>query len=121
MVGVVPPGDNLDDFLKDFVYYYDGLCDQELMEVILKGSYGIIQELQKLGYTFITDEEGKLKGVPQRALDHVKCYIGAPFGMGGKNMVTCLVDACSRLGVERMGRIMVTDIIKHRGQGHNPQ
>jgi succinate dehydrogenase / fumarate reductase, flavoprotein subunit len=113
MVGVVPPNDSIEAFLEDFVYYYDGLCDQELMETILNGSYEIIQELQRYGYQFITGEDGKLKGVPQRALDHVKCYLGAPFGMGGKNMVGCLVRQCERLGVERLGRIMVTDILKN--------
>ena len=116
VVGVVPPEDSPEAFLEDFVYYYDGLCDQELMEVILRGSYPMMQELQQLGYRFIADERGNLKGVPQRALDHVKCYIGAPFGMGGKNLVGCLVDECERLGVKRLGRIMVTDIIKNNGQ-----
>jgi succinate dehydrogenase / fumarate reductase flavoprotein subunit len=116
VVGVVPPKDSPEAFLEDFIYYYDGLCDQELMEVILRGSYLMMQELQQLGYRFITDERGNLKGVPQRALDHVKCYIGAPFGMGGKNLVACLVDECERLGVKRLGRIMVTDIIKNNGQ-----
>ena len=116
VVGVVPPKDSPEAFLEDFIYYYDGLCDQELMEVILRGSYPMMQELQQLGYRFIADERGNLKGVPQRALDHVKCYIGAPFGMGGKNLVACLVDECERLGVKRFGRIMVTDIIKNNGQ-----
>ena len=116
MVGVVPTTDSLEGFLEDFIYYYDGLCDQELMEVILKGSYGIIRDLQNLGYKFITDEHGNLKGIPQRALDHVKCYIGTPFGMGGKNMVSCLVNESDRLGVERLGRIMITDIIKNGEQ-----
>jgi succinate dehydrogenase/fumarate reductase flavoprotein subunit len=116
MVAVVPPDDRVEAFLEDFTYYYDGLCDQELMQVILKGSYDIVKELQKLGYQFITDDKGNLKGVPQRALDHVKCYIGAPFGVGGKNMVACLVKECDRLGVERVGRIMVTDILKQGDQ-----
>jgi len=31
MVAVAPP-DNADDFVKDLVYYYDGLCDQDLWE-----------------------------------------------------------------------------------------
>ena len=112
MVGVVPPDDSTEAFLEDFVYYYEGLCDQELLEVILNGSFDIIQELQRLGYRFITDENGKLKGIPQRALDHVRCYVGAPFGMGGKNMVSCLVHECDRLGVKRSGRVMITDIVK---------
>jgi len=116
MVGVVPPDNSTEAVLEDFIYYYDGLCDQELMEVILGGSYGIIRELQRFGYQFITDDRGNLKGVPQRALENVRCYLGAPFGMGGKNMVSCLVQECERLGVQRIGRIMITDILKHGEQ-----
>jgi len=107
MVGVVPPNDSAEAFLEDFVYYYEGLCDQELIEVILKGSYDIIQELQKFGYRFITDENGNPKGIPQRALDHVRCYVGTPFGMGGKNMVSCLVQEAgswSRTSSRRVNR-----------------
>ncbi|MDB4444527.1 FAD-binding protein [bacterium] len=116
MVGVVPPDNSTEAVLEDFIYYYDGLCNQKLMEVILDGSYDIIRELQRFGYQFITDDKGNLKGVPQRALENVRCYLGAPFGMGGKNMVSCLVQECERLGVERIGRIMITDILKHGEQ-----
>jgi len=114
MVSVVPP-DKLDEYLEDLVYYYDGYCDQELMELILRNSYDRMRDLQKLGYEFMSDDQGNLKGVPQRALPHVKCYIGQPFGMGGKNMVTVLLNKAKSLGVERFGRIVITDILKSRG------
>ena len=114
MVAVVPP-DKLDEYLEDLVYYYDGYCDQELMELILKNSYDRMRDLQKLGYEFMADERGNLKGVPQRALAHVKCYIGQPFGMGGKNMVRVLLNKAESLGVERLGRIVITDILKSKG------
>ena len=113
MVGVIPE-DSVQKSLEDFVYYYDGLCDQELMEMILANSYKRMQDLERLGYEFICDEQGRLKGVPQRALDHVKCYIGQPFGKGGKSMVGVLVKEADRLGVQRLGRIVVTDILKHQ-------
>ncbi|MBW1801444.1 MAG: FAD-binding protein, partial [Deltaproteobacteria bacterium] len=116
MVGVVPPDNSTEAVLDDFIYYYDGLCNQDLMEVILNGSYDIMQELQSFGYQFIRDDKGNLQGVPQRALENVRCYLGAPFGMGGKNMVSCLVQECERLGVERIGRIMITDILKQSEQ-----
>ena len=32
----VLPNESIDDFVKDLVYYYDGLCDQELMEELYK-------------------------------------------------------------------------------------
>jgi succinate dehydrogenase / fumarate reductase, flavoprotein subunit len=110
-VAAVPP-DLPEDFIKDLVYYYDGLCDQELWNAIFKGSYDRLKDYERLGYEFITDAGGRLKGIPQRGLDHVKCYLGKPFGMGGKNMVAVLVKEAERLNVERLGRIVVTDILK---------
>ncbi|MBP1730610.1 MAG: Succinate dehydrogenase flavoprotein subunit, partial [Deltaproteobacteria bacterium] len=114
MVAAVPP-DEPEDFIKDLVYYYDGLCDQELWSEIFKSSYGRLKDYERLGYEFITDTNGCLKGIPQRGLDHVKCYLGKPFGMGGKNMVAVLVKEAERLGVGRLSRIVVTDILKRDG------
>lgn len=112
----VGPGDNVDDFLEDLVYYYDGLCDQEVMRMILSQSYARMEDLQRLGYEFVTDVNGQLKGVPQRHLEHVKVYIGKPFGMGGKNMVGILVKEAKRLGVQRFGRIMISDLLRNKGK-----
>lgn len=109
---VAVPSDTPEDFIKDLVYYYDGLCDQELWKEIFKGSHERLKDYERLGYEFITDAGGRLKGIPQRGLDHVKCYLGKPFGMGGKNMVAVLVKEAERLNVERLGRIVVTDILK---------
>jgi len=111
MVAVIPP-DNADDFVKDLVYYYDGFCDQDLWGEIFRQSYNRMMDYQRLGYEFITWPDGRLKGIPQRGLDYVKCYLGKPFGMGGKNMVGVLIHEAKRLGVQRLGRIVITDLVK---------
>ena len=36
---VILPGENIDDWVEDLVYYYDGLCNQELVESLLSQSY----------------------------------------------------------------------------------
>ena len=64
MVAVVPL-DNVDDFVKDLVYYYDGFCDQDLWGEIFRQSYDRIMDYQRLGYEFITWPDGRLKGIPQ--------------------------------------------------------
>ena len=114
MIAAVPP-DYPNEFLKDLVYYYDGFCDQELWEAIFRQSYDRIRDYEGMGYEFIEAPDGSLKGIPQRGLDHIKCYLGKPFGMGGKNMVGVLVKEAQRLGVERYGRIVVTDLMKENG------
>jgi succinate dehydrogenase/fumarate reductase flavoprotein subunit len=111
MVAVIPP-DNADDFVKDLVYYYDGFCDQDLWGEIFRQSYDRMMDYQRLGYEFITWPDGRLKGIPQRGLDYIKCYLGKPFGMGGKNMVGVLINEAKRLGVQRLGRIVITDLVK---------
>ena len=114
VVAAVPP-DNAADFIRDLVYYYDGLCDQDLWSGIFGQSYDRIRDYLELGYQFIAEPDGRLKGIPQRGLEHIKCYLGKPFGMGGKNMTAVLVNEAQRLGVERLGRIMVADLVKQDG------
>lgn len=48
----VQPDESIDDWMEDFVYYFDGLCDQSLMEEILKHSFDRMQDYQKYGYEF---------------------------------------------------------------------
>ncbi len=115
MVAVIPP-DNSDEFVKDLVYYYDGFCDQEFWEEVFKKSFDRMMEYQELGYKFIKESDKKLKGIPQRGLEHIKCYIGEPFGIGGKNMVRVLVEESERLNIIRMGRIFITDLIKQENK-----
>jgi succinate dehydrogenase/fumarate reductase flavoprotein subunit len=111
----VMPGENPDDFVKDLVYYYDGLCQQEVVEQIFRHSYERLQDYQKWGCQFLTGPDGKLKGILQRSLEHVKLYPAKLGTRGGPDMVECLVKESERLGVKRLGRTLVTDLIKNDG------
>jgi|WetSurMetagenome_2_1015567.scaffolds.fasta_scaffold16789_5 succinate dehydrogenase/fumarate reductase flavoprotein subunit len=110
------PGENPEDFVKDLVYYYDGLCDQELVEAIFAQSYERMRDYQSLGCEFLTDADGNLRGIPQRSLDHVKLYPAKLKAKGGADMVAGLVKEASRLGVERIGRTVITDLLKDNGR-----
>jgi succinate dehydrogenase / fumarate reductase flavoprotein subunit len=112
----VLPGENVDDFVQDLVYYYDGLCEQDLLEEIFKHSFERLTDYQRLGCQFLTSPDGKLKGVPQRGLEHVKLYPAKYKGTGGEDMTRCLVKEANRLGVKRLGRTLVTDLLKHDGR-----
>jgi succinate dehydrogenase/fumarate reductase flavoprotein subunit len=112
----VLPGENVDDFLQDLVYYYDGLCQQELFETILGQSYDRIRDYQRLGVEFFTEPDGSLRAIPQRGLEHITCCLAKPFGRGGKSMVATQLKEADRLGVKRLGRILVTDLIKDNGK-----
>lgn len=108
----VTPKDNLDDWIQDLVYYYDGLCDQELIEALFAGSYDRLKEYEKLGCRYEYDQEGNLKGIPQRNLDHFRLCVAAQKGSGGDDMSRAMVQEMKRTGVRRMGRIMITKLLK---------
>lgn len=108
----VQPGEDVADWMKDFVYYFDGLCDQPLMEAILENSFDRMQDYQRYGCEFFKKEDGTLKSVPQRGLDHVKLYPAKLKGRGGEMMVRGLIEQLQKKGVKRLGRILVTDLLK---------
>ena len=64
------------------------------------------------GCRFLTEPDGKLRGIPQRGLDHVKLYPAKFKGTGGEDMTMGLVKKAEKLGVKRLGRTQVTDLLK---------
>lgn len=46
---IVMPNEDIQDWVKDWVYYYDGLCDQELMETLFKDTYEILEQYRQWG------------------------------------------------------------------------
>lgn len=109
---VVLPGENLDDWVEDLIYYYDGLCDQELVESLLSQSYDRMKDYERLGCHFFKKDDGSYKGIPQRGLDHVKLYPAQYKGKGGEDMAKNLVREVKDRGVKRMGRVLVTELLK---------
>lgn len=101
----------VDAALDDLVYYHDGLCDQELLETILTQSFERFQHYERLGVTFSRDEKGKLKAIPQRNLTHMKMLLVRPYGTGGPSMRDALVREANRLGVRRLGRMCVNELL----------
>ena len=73
----VMPGDDLDAWLEDFIYYFDGLCDQEQIEEILRRSHERLEDYQRYGCEFFRKEDGTLKSIPQRGLPAAKTWCAA--------------------------------------------
>lgn len=112
----VTPEENIDDWVKDLVYYWDGLCDQELMETLFSASYDRLCEYEKLGCAYTKNEDGSFKGIPQRGLDHFKLSITKVKGIGGEDMRDSLNKEMKRLEIERIGRMMITNLLKDGGR-----
>ena len=112
---VLPP-DNVDEWVRDFIYYFDGLCDQDLMEEILKRSADRLHDYERFGCEFFKKEDGSMKYVPQRGLDHVKLYPAQLKGRGGELMVKNIVRQLKQRSVERVGRILLTELLQQDGR-----
>lgn len=112
----VMPDENVDDWVKDLVYYWDGLCDQEMMRSLISGIYDRFRDYQEMGIEYLSDENGRPKGVPQRHLDHYKLYVTKEKGYGGERMAKVLVNRAQERNVRRMGRVLITDLIKKDGR-----
>lgn len=110
----VSPGEDLDGWVEDLVYYYDGLCDQELVETLFQGSYERLKEYERLGCQYAYEEDGTLKGIPQRGLDHFKLCCAVKKGRGGEDMREAMVREMKRTGVRRVGRVMLTRLLKEK-------
>lgn len=107
----VTPEENVDEWVKDLVYYWDGLCDQELMETLFRASYDRLCEYEKLGCAYTRKEDGTFKGIPQRGLDNFKLCITKVKGTGGEDMRDSLNSEMHRLSVQRISRIMITELL----------
>jgi succinate dehydrogenase/fumarate reductase flavoprotein subunit len=108
----LPPGEDVDEYVKDIISLGDGLYEQDLVEKILRQSWDRIEDFRRMGVEF-EQENGKLKYVPQRGLKHNACYIGKPSGSGGQNMMSGLAGEAIRLGVKYLDRMYITDLLKH--------
>ncbi|HME45440.1 MAG TPA: FAD-binding protein [Syntrophorhabdales bacterium] len=110
------PNDDVMSWVDDLVYYFDGLIEQDVIELLMRKSYERFLDYEEMGHRFARDDRGNLRRVKQRGLDHVSALLSRPFGTGGHNLVSVLVNRTNQLGVRRLGRIQITNIIKD-GEG----
>jgi succinate dehydrogenase / fumarate reductase flavoprotein subunit len=80
----------------------------------MQRSYDRFLDYEGMTHKFARDEQGNLKRVKQRGLDHVSALLSRPFGTGGKSLVSVLVAKADQLGVRQLARIQVTNILKDR-------
>lgn len=106
------PNDDVMNWVDDLVYYFDGLIEQDVIELLLRKSYERFLDYEEMGHKFARDEQGNLRRVKQRGLDYVSALLSRPFGTGGKSLVSVLVNKINQLGVRRLARVQITNIIK---------
>jgi len=114
-IQALPPGENVDEFVKDIIYLGDGLYEQDLLEKIFRQSWDRIEDYQRMGIEFAKERNGKLRYGRQRGLKHNACYSVQPFGSGGRKMMAALAREANSLGVKYLSRVYITDLLKMDG------
>ncbi len=109
---VKQPEYRAEDLVEELVYYYDGLCEQDVLEEILNLSYDRFCDYENMGHKFARDKDGKLLSIPQRGLSLMRYYFYHPYGKGGSHTTQLLNARLQELGVRRIGRTEITDILK---------
>lgn len=113
---VMQPEFDVNDLLDELVYYFDGLCDQDQLQVILRASYDRFKDLENWGHKFARDEAGKLLNVPQRGLSLMRYYLYHPYGKGGIHTTMTLQEKMREYGVRRISNTEITDLVKQDGR-----
>lgn len=109
---VCMPTEDPMDWVKDFVYYWDGLCEQDVVAELWKDSARIFRAYEEMGCRYLKDGEGNYRTVLQRSLGHVRLYPVQTKGNGGMNMKECMIREMDRLKVRRMARVEITKLMK---------
>ncbi len=110
-IDVVMPDERVEDWVQELTWYWDGLCDQNQVMELLRCSYDRFRDYQEMGCQFFQNPDGSLRGVPQRGLKHCKLYPAKLKGTGGRDMASGMAARMERLGVRRIGRSLVTDLL----------
>lgn len=100
------------DLVDELTYYYDGLCEQDVLEEILNLSYDRFMDLERMGHRFHR-EDGELQSVPQRGLEKMRYYFYHPYGKGGAHTTEVLNRRLQELEVKRLGRVEITRLIRN--------
>ena len=99
------------ELVDELTYYYDGLCEQDVLQEILELSYDRFMDLENMGHRFHR-ENGVLQSIPQRGLDRMRYYLYHPYGKGGGHTTEVLNKRLQDLGVKRLGRVEITRLLK---------
>lgn len=110
------PEEDVQSWIRDLIWYWDGLCDQEEMTRIFSDSYARMKDYQDMGYEFLKNEQGAYMPVPQRSMEHCRLYPCREKGTGGQIMANAMIGEMKRLGIRHLCRTQITDLIQAEGR-----
>lgn len=109
------PGDDLDAWLEEVVYFEDGLCEQDMVARVYRQSYDRIRDFEELGLAFTRNDGGGYRRFTTRGLSYIRGLRPHPHGSGGARMTRAIWKKARRLGVRMLDRIFITSVLTRDG------
>lgn len=110
------PEDDVNDLLDDLVYYYDGLCEQDVLEKILVESYDRFREYEEMGHRFAAMRTAGSCISPSGGCRTCGIISIIPTAGAVRTWRKSWREPLRRAGVRRLGRIQITDLVKEDGR-----
>jgi len=104
-------GDDLEAWRQEIVERGDYLNDQEWVEVLLREQVARIEDMNRWGFPFERDEEGRLIRTIGRGHQTSRMLM-----FHGKKLMEHMRRQCLQRGVRLLERIMVTELLTADGQ-----
>ncbi|GBC82764.1 Fumarate reductase flavoprotein subunit [bacterium HR10] len=104
-------GDELRQWMEEFVVGANYLADQEWLEVYLREAYFRVQELVHMGVPYVRDEQGRLKYSLVRGHK-----VGTTLGADGRATMEVLRRELTRRRVRLIEKVMVNDLLTTDGR-----
>ncbi|MFQ5826882.1 MAG: FAD-dependent oxidoreductase [Dehalococcoidia bacterium] len=104
-----PTNDSLEDRVRRAVRTSGYLAQQGLIEDHFEQSWPITLEMEKYGVKFLKTPEGEIQRQQARGSHPVVMF-------GGPQLMDALSKAALKMGIARVNRVMITDLLTHEGR-----
>ena len=106
------PGHDIDAWVKEVVYFEDGLCEQDLVESVYKETFARIKDLERYGVRFIEGPDMGYRLLTTRGLEHIRKVYPYPKLAGGIKEIESLFKEANRRGVRCLSKLFMAALLK---------
>lgn len=106
------PGSDMDAWVKEVMYFEDGLCEQDLVESVYKETFDRVKDLEKFGVRFLEGPDMGYQLLTTRGLEHIRKVYPYPSLAGGIKEIEALFKEAERRGVRFLNKIFMAALLK---------
>ncbi|MDP2916731.1 MAG: FAD-binding protein [Dehalococcoidia bacterium] len=106
------PGHDMDAWVKEVMYFEDGLCEQDLVESVYRDTFDRVRDLERYGVRFIEGPDMGYRLLTTRGLEHIRKVYPYPRLAGGIKEIESLYIEAERLGVRCLSKLFIVSLLK---------